>query len=154
MLVRIDGAVATPGVYTTRPATVHRDGGDIGPGIALLTGVTHFVTTVRQHAIRTTRIRRKIRIQISVVTFLVPSRPRVTDVRSNDLDDALHDAGQFYWVRVADFLRQPVLFGDDVRALRLDRHAVCDIDTEEDWEWAEAAYRVSRRCGDLGTKRK
>jgi len=71
--------------------------------------------------------------------------PENRDARTNDLDEALHDAGQFYWVRAAEFLERPVLIGDDVRALRLDRRVVCDIDTEEDWEWAEMAYQVLRR---------
>ncbi len=71
--------------------------------------------------------------------------PENRDTRSNDLDEALHDAGQFYWVRVAEFLDHPVLFCDDMRALRLDRRMVCDIDTEEDWEWAETAHQVLRR---------
>ncbi len=71
--------------------------------------------------------------------------PEYRDARSNDLDEALHDAGQFYWVRVGAFLDQPVLIGDDVRAFRLERRMVCDIDTEEDWEWAEIAYQVLSR---------
>ena len=71
--------------------------------------------------------------------------PEHRDARSNDLDEALHDAGQFYWVRVAEFLDRPVLIGGDVRGLRLDRRSVCDIDTEEDWQWAETAYQVRRR---------
>lgn len=79
--------------------------------------------------------------------------PENRDTRSNDLGEALHDAGQFYWVRTEQFLDQPVLIGDDVRALKLDRRAVCDIDTEEDWKWAEIAYSVLRRRREEGRAR-
>ena len=69
--------------------------------------------------------------------------PEHRDTRSNDLPEALHDAGQFYWVCVDDFLDQPVLFGERTGAVRLPRRRVYDIDTVEDWEWAEAAYRTT-----------
>jgi len=74
--------------------------------------------------------------------------PETRDTRTNDLEEAFHDAGQFYWVRAADFLERPVLLGDDVWGLRLDRRRVCDIDTEEDWLWAEAVHEMLCRSPD------
>lgn len=61
--------------------------------------------------------------------------------RSNDLPEAYHDAGQFYWVDVARFMVHPRLFGDDSLPVILPRHLVQDIDTMEDWETAEHMFR-------------
>ncbi len=57
--------------------------------------------------------------------------------RSNDLPEAFHDVGQFYWLRVDAFLRDGRLWGPDTRALVIPRKFVVDIDTPEDWEIAE-----------------
>jgi N-acylneuraminate cytidylyltransferase len=57
--------------------------------------------------------------------------------RSQDLPEAVHDAGQFYWVDVERFLADPELFGDDAAPVHLPRWRVQDIDTPEDWEMAE-----------------
>ena len=60
--------------------------------------------------------------------------------RSQDLPEAYHDAGQFYWVDVGRFLVQRTLYPDDSRPIVLPRHRVQDIDTLEDWENAEHMF--------------
>jgi pseudaminic acid cytidylyltransferase len=66
--------------------------------------------------------------------------PEYRDTRSNDLPEALHDAGMFYWVRAERFRRDPVLFSDDTLPVRIPRYLVHDIDTPEDWDRAELVY--------------
>jgi pseudaminic acid cytidylyltransferase len=65
--------------------------------------------------------------------------------RSQDLPEAYHDAGQFYWFDVARFLRDPNLYSRDARPILLPRHLVQDIDTLEDWETAEHMYSALKR---------
>lgn len=57
--------------------------------------------------------------------------------RSQDLAEAYHDAGQFYWMEAARFLQHRSLYQSDTRAIVLPRCLVQDIDTLEDWETAE-----------------
>lgn len=62
--------------------------------------------------------------------------------RSQDLPEAYHDAGQFYWLDVARFLEKPELYSADSRPVILPRYLVQDIDTPEDWETAEHMHRA------------
>ena len=62
--------------------------------------------------------------------------------RSNDLPERYHDAGQFYWGNTAKFLKEKRLFSIKSYPVIVPRYLVCDIDTLEDWEAAERAYRA------------
>ncbi len=62
--------------------------------------------------------------------------------RSNDLVEAYHDAGQFYWLDVNDFIKTNRIYGKDALPLILPRYLVQDIDTPEDWQLAELMYEV------------
>ncbi|MCW7752396.1 pseudaminic acid cytidylyltransferase [Desulfobotulus sp. H1] len=62
--------------------------------------------------------------------------------RSNDLPEAFHDAGQFYWFDCRKFMEHPKLYTDDALPVLLPRHLVQDIDTEEDWQRAEYLYKT------------
>jgi N-acylneuraminate cytidylyltransferase len=62
--------------------------------------------------------------------------------RSQDLDHAYHDAGQFYWGTARAFLEAMPLFAPHSIGVILPRHFVQDIDTPEDWERAELMYRA------------
>jgi N-acylneuraminate cytidylyltransferase len=62
--------------------------------------------------------------------------------RSQDLPEAWHDAGQFYWGRKEAFLKTERLFSGRSYPVILPQHLVQDIDTPEDWERAEVMFRV------------
>lgn len=64
-------------------------------------------------------------------------QPEHRETRSQDLDEAFHDAGQFYWGRTAAWLAERPIFDGASTAVRLPRKRVQDIDTVEDWERAE-----------------
>ena len=68
--------------------------------------------------------------------------PENTEKRSQDLEEAFHDAGQFYWGTAAAFLKDVPLFSAASLAVVLPRHRVQDIDTLEDWKRAELMYKV------------
>ncbi|WP_348816164.1 pseudaminic acid cytidylyltransferase [Halomonas sp. H10-59] len=62
--------------------------------------------------------------------------------RSQDLEEAYHDAGQFYWGRAAAWCAGTPIFSERARPVFLPRHHVQDIDTQEDWERAEWLFRA------------
>jgi pseudaminic acid cytidylyltransferase len=64
--------------------------------------------------------------------------------RSQDLEEAFQDAGQFYWEKRDRELRD-IAFGKDSMPVILPRHLVQDIDTIEDWQRAEYMYEVANR---------
>jgi len=67
--------------------------------------------------------------------------PENYNTRSQDLEEAYQDAGQFYWTK-ADKSSNEIMFGKDSIPIILPRHLVQDIDTLEDWQRAEIMYRV------------
>jgi pseudaminic acid cytidylyltransferase len=64
------------------------------------------------------------------------------ETRSQDLEQAYHDAGQFYWGRASAFLKDTKLFSDMSLPVILPRYRVQDIDTIEDWQRAEFMFRA------------
>lgn len=69
-------------------------------------------------------------------------QPECFDSRSQDLTEALHDAGQFYWGRSQAFLDGKNMFSTHSRLVILPRVRVQDIDTLEDWQQAELLYSM------------
>jgi pseudaminic acid cytidylyltransferase len=67
--------------------------------------------------------------------------PEHFNTRSQDLEEAFHDAGQFYWAR-PEAWRHSVSFFENGRPLVLPRWRVQDIDTAEDWRRAELMHRL------------
>lgn len=67
--------------------------------------------------------------------------PHDAEQRSQDLEEAFHDAGQFYWATPSAW-RQPGNLFDGARPLILPRWRVQDIDTEEDWKRAELMHPI------------
>jgi len=68
-------------------------------------------------------------------------QPEHLNTRSQDLEEAWHDAGQFYWGHAAAWLDQKPFFSHQAMPVRIPRHLVQDIDTPEDWTRAEWMYR-------------
>lgn len=64
--------------------------------------------------------------------------------RSQDLEEAYHDAGQFYWGTATAWLENRPIFSTKSAAVFLPRHRVQDIDTPEDWQRAELMFSVIR----------
>jgi pseudaminic acid cytidylyltransferase len=75
--------------------------------------------------------------------------PENYNTRSQDLEEAFQDAGQFYWGSAAAYLSDKIFFSPDSAVYVLPRHMVQDIDTPEDWQRAELMYDALRRNGDL-----
>ena len=66
--------------------------------------------------------------------------PSAFQTRSQDLVEAFHDAGQFYWGAASAWLEEKPIFGTGSVPVVLPRYRVQDIDTPEDWVTAELMY--------------
>jgi len=75
--------------------------------------------------------------------------PEHRETRSQDLPEAYHDCGQFYWATREFLLAGRGFMDGEAVGVPIPRHRVQDIDTEEDWVRAEAMYRVLRETGEL-----
>ena len=110
----------------------------LGSGKLFVFSVTSFPFPI-QRAI-------KINKQGEVVAF----HPENYYVRSQDLEEAFHDAGQFYWGRAEAFLEDVMPYSPVSLPVILPRYLVQDIDTPEDWLRAEYMYQVLHRSGEIG----
>lgn len=68
--------------------------------------------------------------------------PEHFNTRSQDLEEAYHDAGQFYWGTAEAWTTEKVIFGTESTPVILPRHRVQDIDTPEDWDRAEWLFKA------------
>jgi pseudaminic acid cytidylyltransferase len=80
-------------------------------------------------------IQRAIKMQNGKIKMFYPEHKKS---RSQDLEPAYHDAGQFYWMTYDAGLRGEINFGFQISTM----HAQ-DIDTEEDWALAELKYKIT-----------
>lgn len=66
--------------------------------------------------------------------------PEHFQTRSQDLPEAMHDAGQFYWGQTEAWLGSVEIFGRSSSVVELPAWRVQDIDTLDDWKRAELIY--------------
>jgi len=72
--------------------------------------------------------------------------PEHFKTRSQDLEEAYHDAGQFYWGSSTAWVENKPFFSNAV-PLIIPRHRVQDIDTQEDLKRAELIFQVLKQRG-------
>jgi len=68
------------------------------------------------------------------------SQPEHYSTRSQDLVEAYHDAGQFYFSKLSPIQNNISSFSNASRMLVLPRYHVVDIDTFEDFEVAQRFF--------------
>jgi pseudaminic acid cytidylyltransferase len=83
-------------------------------------------------------IQRGLRIAADGALEALHPEHRLT--RSQDLEPAYHDAGQFCWGRTEAWLTGAPIFSDASLPVVLPRWLVQDVDTEEDWRRAELMF--------------
>ena len=71
--------------------------------------------------------------------------PKYFQARSQDLIEAYHDAGQFYWGKEVAWSNLEQLFGPDATICELPVWRVQDIDTSEDWKRAEMLFELLKK---------
>jgi len=84
-------------------------------------------------------IQRALRFHDNQVSFFNPEHALT---RSQDLEPAYHDAGQFYWTRVNTFMESKSLVSEKTGGIVLPEWQVQDIDNMDDWVLAEMKYRL------------
>ena len=70
-----------------------------------------------------------------------PFYPQYELTRTQDLEPACYDAGQFYWGKVEAWLTNPNIHSNGL-GYTIPNWRVIDIDTPEDWQRAELIYRA------------
>jgi N-acylneuraminate cytidylyltransferase len=91
-------------------------------------------------------IQRAVRITLEQRVSMF--QPEHFNIRSQDLEEAWHDAGQFYWGKAKAWLAGLPLFSEGSTPIVLPRHRVQDIDTPQDWARAELMFK----CFNLYSK--
>jgi N-acylneuraminate cytidylyltransferase len=71
-------------------------------------------------------------------------QPEHLNTRSQDLEEAYHDAGQFYWGKCEAYMKGEVIFSEMSKAIIIPRNLTQDIDTEEDWKFAELLFFANK----------
>jgi len=87
-------------------------------------------------------IQRALRLQNGEISLFQPEHLLT---RSQDLEPAYHDAGQFYWFRVEKFLKTQTLLSAHTSGIVLPEWQVQDIDNENDWILAELKYQLIQK---------
>lgn len=122
-------------IYATAPFILAED---LQKGLQLLKELeAHYAFSVTSYAFP---IQRAVRVNINGrIEMLDPGN---FEIRSQDLEEVWHDAGQFYWGKVDAWLSQKPLFSELSVPVKLPRHRVQDIDTHEDWHRAEWLFNA------------
>lgn len=74
--------------------------------------------------------------------------PEHFNTRSQDLEEAYQDAGQFYWSKVG-IRNDSIMFGKNSIPIVIPRYLVQDIDTQEDWKRAEFIYEALKNSKEI-----
>jgi pseudaminic acid cytidylyltransferase len=78
--------------------------------------------------------------------FMAFMHPEHALTRSQDLEPAYYDSGQYYLLKTASFIQSGSIINGRVKGIEIPWHAAVDVDDEEDWIRAEQlakAFRVS-----------
>jgi pseudaminic acid cytidylyltransferase len=128
-------------IYATAPFV---QVADLQRGLEILRGsAADYAFSVTNYSFpiqRAVRINKQQRVEMF--------QPECFDTRSQDLEEAWHDAGQFYWGRASAWLAGKPLFSADAAPIVLPRHRVQDIDTLEDWLRAEWMFKAMQHQAD------
>jgi pseudaminic acid cytidylyltransferase len=73
--------------------------------------------------------------------------PENMNVRSQDLQPAYHDAGQFYFFRTKEFLSTGKIFTENSGSILISEIQGQDIDNEDDWKLAELKWTLMHKLG-------
>jgi len=84
-------------------------------------------------------IQRSFKINNNKIVYFYPEYEKT---RSQDLEKAYHDAGQFYWMHIDNMLKSKSIMNKNTGFVELNELQVQDIDNEMDWKLAELKYRL------------
>ncbi|HIP24156.1 MAG TPA: pseudaminic acid cytidylyltransferase [Rhodobacteraceae bacterium] len=119
-------------IYATAPFI---RASDILDGLAALEG--DYAFSVTNYAFPIQRA-----VRVTPANQIEMFNPEEFLTRSQDMEEAYHDAGQFYWGTASAWLAERPIFGASSTPVILPRHRVQDIDTPEDWVTAEWMFKA------------
>ncbi len=64
---------------------------------------------------------------------------------TQDLNETFHDAAQFYWGTTDAWLNKKKIFTKNSSIIEIPNYRVQDIDTIEDWKYAELKYKILKK---------
>ena len=132
----LDGDVAVCCLYATAPFV---QATDLREGLRLLQAGASYAMAVTRFDYPIQRaLRRDEDGKVSMI------HPAQMQVRSQDLEPAWHDAGQFYWGLARTWASELSIFGEGSHGVELPSIRVVDIDTPEDWDRAETLFQDLR----------
>ena len=85
------------------------------------------------------QIQRALKINENKIEML---HPQFQNSRSQDLEIAYYDSGQFYWAQINALLRGKQLFTSNSGFIIIDEMNAQDIDNQIDWDFAEIKYSL------------
>jgi pseudaminic acid cytidylyltransferase len=85
------------------------------------------------------QIQRALRLNYNRIEMFYP---QFQTIRSQDLEIAYFDPGQFYWCQTSQLLRGRKLFSNNSGFIIIDEMSAQDIDNEIDWKLAEIKYSL------------
>ena len=121
-------------LYATAPFV---QGNDLEEGLQLLKSGARFTMSVSRFDYPIQRALR--RGPDGAVCMMDPTQ---IHVRSQDLEPAWHDAGQFYWGLASAWATDQNIFSAGAHGVAIPSNRVVDIDTLEDWTRAEALFQA------------
>ena len=122
-------------LYATAPFAT---GSDLRRGLSVLeTSECDYAFSVTSYPFP---IQRAVRITKSCRVEMFNSE--YSNTRSQDLEEAYHDAGQFYWGKSKAWQDKCQIFGRASVPVLIPRYRVQDIDTHEDWIRAEWLFKA------------
>lgn len=77
--------------------------------------------------------------------------PKHYKSRSQDLQEAFHDVGQFYWASAETWLENKPIISENSTPLFIPRYRAMDIDTVEDWLIAEKMFEAINKKNDISS---
>ncbi len=84
-------------------------------------------------------IQRALKVEDDLLKFFWPEN---IQKRSQDLEQAYHDCGQFYFLKSAALLASGNIFTANSIPFEINETESQDIDTQMDWELAEIKYKI------------
>jgi N-acylneuraminate cytidylyltransferase len=121
------------------PTALFLDQADLRAGQEKLQAGAKWVFTVGQYPTPIDRAYRR------VGQSLVPRTPDMMSMRSQDLEPAFFDAGQFYWAKAKTWADPQAHVWDGADGVELPLDRAVDIDTPADWGRAEQLFKMIKQ---------
>ena len=122
-------------IYATAPFVT---AADLQRGLRIIDDTrAHYAFSVTRYVFpiqRAIRIKENNRVEMF--------HPEHFNTRSQDLEEAYHDAGQFYWGQASAWLAGTPIFTPKAVPVIMPHHRTQDIDTPEDWVRAEWLFKA------------